>query len=99
MEPSDPGLSAAEQAALDRLVPYDQQTGELTADLVAAAQEALRRREQNTHDGGAVIAALYREVRSWRRLAEETGIKVTTARRWAVPPEHADDDRPEPDQD
>jgi hypothetical protein len=26
--------------------------------LIKAAKEAMRRREQNTHDGGAVIAAL-----------------------------------------
>lgn len=83
-------LSSAEREALDRLVPRDQQTGDLVADLTAAAKEAWRRREQNTVDGGHVIAALYRDTESWRTLAWATGIPVSTARRWSLPPGETD---------
>lgn len=83
-------LSRAEREALDRLVPRERQTGDLIADLTAAAQEAWRRRQQNTEDGGAVIAALYRDTRSWRTLSYVTKIPVTTARRWSIPPGQGD---------
>lgn len=79
-------LSSAEREALDRLLAPEQRTGDLRADLIAAAKEALRRREQNTVDGGHVIAALYRDTQSWRTLAWATGIKVSTARRWSLSP-------------
>jgi hypothetical protein len=87
-------LSSAEREALDRLVPRERQTGDLIADLTAAAQEAWRRREQNTQDGGAVLAALYRDTRSWRTLAYITKIPATTARRWSIPPGEADAETP-----
>lgn len=88
-------LTAAERAALDALVPIDAQTGEVADDLKEAAREAWRRRQENTTLGGAVLAALYRDARSWRTVSYLTGIPVTTARRWAVPPVEADADRPE----
>ena len=83
-------LSSAEREALDRLVPRERQTGDLRADLISAAREAKRRREQNTVDGGHVIAALYRDTRSWRTLAWVTDIPVSTARRWGLPPEETE---------
>lgn len=92
-------LNDAEREALDRLIPRERQTGDLVADLTTAAKEAWRRRQQNTQDGGAVIGALYRDTNSWRTLAYVTGIPTTTARRWAIPPEEADADRPEPPDD
>lgn len=88
-------LSSAEREALDRLVPHERQTGDLRADLIAAAREAKRRREQNTVDGGHVIAALYRDTRSWRTLAWATEIPVSTARRWGAPPDETDAETPD----
>jgi len=44
-------------AALDSLL-GSQRSSDRCAGLIKAAKEAMRRREQNTHDGGAVIAAL-----------------------------------------
>lgn len=92
----DLALSRAERDALDALVPVDRQSGDVIADLIAAAHEALRRRERNTAEGGAVLAALYRDAQSWRTVGYLTGIPFATARRWAVPPLQADIDRPEP---
>lgn len=91
-------MSPAEQEALKNLLPPEQRTGDLRADLIAAAQEAWDRRERNTRDGGHVLAALYRDAKSWRAVAWATGIKATTARRWAIPPRVADDDRPDEDE-
>lgn len=88
-------LSSAEREALDRLVPRERQTGDLIADLTEAAQEAWRRRQENTHDGGAVIGALYRDTRSWRTLSYVTKIPVSTARRWSLPPGETDAETPE----
>ena len=79
-------LTNAERAALDRLIAPEQQTGNVTADLIAAAKEAWRRRQQNSIDGGAVLAALHRDAASWRALAWATGIPSSTARRWASTP-------------
>ena len=97
-------LSSAEREALDRLVPRERQTGDLVTDLIAAAREAWRRRQQNTVDGGHVIAALYRDTGSWRTLSyltkytDENGkterIPVSTARRWALPPGEAETQAP-----
>jgi hypothetical protein len=64
-----------------------EQTGDRKADLIAAAREAMRRRERNSRDGGAVIAALVEEGMSWRDIERATGIPFVTARRWATPPE------------
>lgn len=90
-------LTEVERAALAALVPPDERTGEDFADLRAAAREAWKRRQQNTDLGGAVLAALYREAQSWRAVSALTGIPVTTARRWATPPEEADAHLPETD--
>ena len=94
-------LSSAEREALDRLLPRERQTGDLVVDLVAATQEAWRRRQQNTQDGGHVIAALYRDTKSWRTLSYLTKytdtdgrvnrIPPTTARRWSLEPGTADE--------
>lgn len=64
-------------------------TGDLSADLIAAAKEAMDRRERNTLHGGAVIAALHDSGMSWREIEVATGIARTTAQRWAEPPERA----------
>lgn len=90
-------LTPTERAAVDELLPPSKQSGDLQADLIAAAREAWRRRQQNTELGGAVLAALHRSAESWRAVAWATGIDVRTARRWATPPEQADADRPDVD--
>lgn len=83
-------LTPAEQAALEELLPADRRTGNLADDLAAAARTAMERRVRNSELGGAVIAALYRELKarggSWRDLEHLTGIPHGTARRWATPP-------------
>lgn len=72
--------------ALDALL-GSARTGDPRADLVAAAMEAMDRRERNTAHGGAVIAALRDAGMSWRDIETATGIPRTTAQRWAEPPE------------
>jgi hypothetical protein len=86
-------MTPDERAALDALVPREQQTGNVRDDLVAAAREAWRRREENTRLGAAVIGALHRDAQSWRVVEYSTGIPRMTARRWATPPQQADADR------
>jgi hypothetical protein len=75
--------------ALRELLP-DSQTGERRDDLVTAAIEAWRRRHVNTEAGAAVIAALVDLGLSYRKIADLTGIPVTTAHRWAAPPDQND---------
>jgi hypothetical protein len=73
--------------ALDALL-GERRTGDLRADLIAAAKEAMDRRERNTEHGGAVIAALHDDAgMSWREIEQATAIPRTTAQRWAEPPE------------
>lgn len=79
-------LSPAEQEALEHLLPPERRTGDLEADLVTAAREAWARRQRNTDDGGAVLAALYRILGSRREVARRTGIPEPTARRWSSRP-------------
>jgi hypothetical protein len=86
-------LSDDERAALDALLPGERQSGDLRSDLAAAIRESWRRREENTRLGAAVIAALYRDARSWRIVEYLTGVPRMTARRWATPPREADADR------
>lgn len=69
----------------------DRRTGDPTADLLEALREAMRRREQNTAHGGAVIAALVDAGLSYRDIEQATGIPRATAQRWAVPPKRADE--------
>jgi len=88
---TDSDLTDDEREALNALVPRRQQTGDLTADLTAAARESMRRRQENSRLGGAVIRALHRRVRSWRLLELATGIPTRTARRWAEPPPSAEE--------
>jgi hypothetical protein len=71
----------------------DQRTADQRADLIAAAREAMRRRESNTTDGGAVIAALVELGLSYRDIERATGIPHVTAHRWATPPKRADSDQ------
>jgi hypothetical protein len=59
--------------ALDALLGSDR-TGDMRADLVAGAREAMDRRERNTEHGGAVIAALRATGMSWRDVEVATGI-------------------------
>ena len=77
--------------ALDALL-GSQRTGDRSADLIAAAKEAMDRRERNTLHGGAVIAALRDAGMSWREIEAATGIARSTAQRWAEPPERASQD-------
>lgn len=80
--------------ALSELLPGGR-TGNLLLDLLAAAAEAWRRRQRNTIAGAVVLRALLAMPgMSYRRLQREIGIPRSTAQRWAIPPEHADDDRP-----
>lgn len=65
----------------------EQRSGDMRADLIAGAREAMRRRERNTEHGGAVIAALVEAGLSYREIERVTGIPRATAQRWAVPPE------------
>jgi hypothetical protein len=74
----------------------ERRTGDKRADLIAAAKEAMRRRERNTVDGGAVIAALVALGLSYREIERATGIPHVTAHRWATPPADADRDRSDP---
>ncbi len=64
----------------------EQRSGDMRADLIAGAREAMRRRERNTEHGGAVIAALVAAGLSYREIEQVTGIPRATAQRWAVPP-------------
>src|SRR4051794_3629731 len=83
-------LTDDERRALDALVPPDLQTGDVEADLVAAAREAVRRRRQNTLDGGAVLRVLHRGTPSWRRVATKVGgMSYVTFRRWGVAADEA----------
>lgn len=61
-------------------------TGDLRADLIAAAREAMDRRERNSLDGGAVIAGMLAMGMSYRDIETATGIPRATAQRWAAPP-------------
>jgi len=79
-------LTPAERAAFDDLLPVTERTGILLDDLAEAARRAMRRRVENSRNGGAVIAALHRGLGSWRQLEADTGIPQATARRWATPP-------------
>jgi len=74
--------------ALDALL-GEARTGDMRADLITAAKEAMDRRERNTQHGGAVIAALVEMGLSYRVIEQVTGIPRATAQRWAIPPERA----------
>jgi len=84
-------LTPEEREALDELLPADRRTGDPIEDLTQAARVAMQRRIDNSRWGGAVIAALHRELRSWRQLETRTGIPQATARRWAAPPPSAEE--------
>jgi hypothetical protein len=73
------------EEALDSLL-GSHRTGDLTADLVAGAKEAMDRRERNSLHGGTVIAALVDAGFSYRDIERATGIPRATAQRWATPP-------------
>lgn len=77
-------LTPDEVAALAALLP--EPTGDLSEDLAAAAKVAMQRRVDNSRLGGAVLAALHRQLHSWREVERVTGIPHATARRWATPP-------------
>ena len=87
MAPRDPiKLTDDERAALDQLL-GDARTGDLHDDLVNACKETMRRRAENSRHGGQVLAALHRQVGSWRVVEYATGIPWSTARTWATPPD------------
>lgn len=71
--------------ALDSLLGR-RRTGDLQADLVAGAKEAMDRRERNSLHGGTVIAALVDIGFSYRDIERAIGIPRATAQRWAMPP-------------
>jgi DNA invertase Pin-like site-specific DNA recombinase len=73
------------EEALDALL-NGRRNGDERADLIAGAQEAMRRRRLNTEHGGVVLAALHDGGLSWREIEDATGIARTTAQRWAEPP-------------
>lgn len=78
-------LTAEERRGLDGLVPPKEQTGDTRIDLIAAMYVVDRRMRQHEKDiilAGAVANALYRDVGSWRRLQDLTGVSFTTARQW-----------------
>ena len=66
------------------------------AVLAAGAREAMRRREQNSVDGGAVIAGMVQRGATYRDVEALTDIPHVTAWRWATPPKEADKDRAGP---
>ena len=74
-------LTDTERAALDALL-GDRQTGIRRDDLVAAIAESIRIRQENTHNGAAVINALHRESGSWRICEWATGVKRGALQRW-----------------
>jgi hypothetical protein len=93
----DRELTAAERRGLDALLPPDRQTGDSRRDLIEAAQVVSRRMHQHDVDVtylGAIFNALYRDVRSWRRIGKLTGFAFTSCRYWATKwrSEHADAD-------
>jgi hypothetical protein len=85
-------LSPEGRAALNALLPPDQQTGDLRTDLRAAFAESRRRREENSENGGRIIAELHAELQSWELTAEELDEPITTLRRWSQPYRQAGDD-------
>lgn len=72
--------------ALGRLLPDQDRNEDIVEDLYAAAAESFRRRKQNSHDGGVVIAALRNYGQTWKQIRDRTGIPTRTARRWRTPP-------------
>lgn len=82
----DPAVSRA----LDSLLPAAERTGDLVSDLAEAGRRSMQRRRDNSRDGGAVVDALYAEVRSWRQVEKLTGIPMTSARRWSAAPSEAE---------
>jgi hypothetical protein len=88
----DTDLPDALVEALDFLLPPEERSGDLTADLAEAAKATMRRREENSLHGGVILAALHGRLHSWRRLERLTGIPSRTARRWAGPPDYPTDD-------
>lgn len=78
-------LTEVERRSLDALLPPEEQTGDSRRDLVEAAHAMIRRMNQHEADtmhAGAIFNALYRDIRSWRRIQALTGIPFTTARYW-----------------
>lgn len=95
----DVPLSSAEREALDRLVSPAEQTGSQRADFIAGAQETMRRRRQNSIDGGLVIGVLRRRGMSLRQIGALMGVSKDKVARWPIPPEQDDADLPEPPED
>lgn len=71
--------------ALDALL-GNRRSGDPTTDLVDAARESMRRREENSKRGAAVIPGLREQGLSWREIERRTGIPHSTAERWGTPP-------------
>lgn len=85
--------------ALDSLLGPDRCTGDLATDCRAAIVEAIRRRDRNTLDGGAVIAVMRSPVEqgglgwSLRQITLETTLPPRTAGRWQEQVVAADPER------
>jgi hypothetical protein len=74
-------LTDTERAALDALL-GDRQTGVRRDDLVAGIAESIRIRQENTHNGAALINALHRDSGSWRTCEYLTRVKRGALQRW-----------------
>lgn len=85
-------LSPEGRAALNALLPPDQQTGDLRADLRAAFAESRRRHEEDTESRGRIVAELHAELQSWTQTAKDLHEPITTLRRLAQPYRQAGDD-------
>lgn len=91
------GVSAQSSGSgeIERLVSLyldpQEQTGDFDEDLAAAGRAAWRIRHANTVNGGEVISMLRRRGFSWPQIKKMTGIPISTAQRWAVPPVRSDE--------
>ena len=90
-------LSSAQREALDRLLARKKRAGNLKDQLIAAGQEAKRRREQNTDDGGHVFEALHELTGSWAITAYLVGLPKSTVINWSRKLPQADETGETPD--
>lgn len=70
---------------MDRLLAAAEHPTEILDELAAAFEQSKARRDENTRDGGLVIQAAHRLLRSWKRTSALLREPTTTLRRWGVP--------------
>lgn len=79
-------LTAEQRAALDELVPPEEQTGDVLADLARAFRALQDWRDRSTMLGPLIITATHEEAqqqgKGWDLVAEVLGEPRTTLRRW-----------------